>query len=201
MNTQKKFSTRGITILETVISIGMFAFVMIGLSSAILFFYRTSGFVFQESTAITSAQQGIDRMIRVMREAAYSSTGAYPIVSLANNDIIFYADVDSDSSVERVHYYVSGTDLYQGIVNPTGDPASYAGTEVTTSVAQYVRNISLGLASFSYYNASGTLMTDLAQVGSVRFITANVAVDIDTNRSPTAITIRSSAALRNLVGK
>lgn len=174
---------------------------MAAVASALLAFYRASSFALQEAGAVTSAQHGIDTMTRTIREVAFASNGAYPVVSLAANDVVFYADVDSDSAIERVHYYVQGTSLYEGILNPTGDPPVYTGTEVATVIAEDVRNISQSLNAFTYYDASGIAITDYANVPAVRFVTANIAVDSDTNRPPTAVTIRSSAAMRNLVGK
>jgi hypothetical protein len=191
--------TRGFTVLESTIWIATFVLVMGGISSAMLFFYRTSNTTFQGSVAITSAQQGIDRMMRVIREAAYSSNGAYPIVSLAANDIVFYADIDTDSAIERVHYYLSGTSIMRGVLDPTGDPPSYTGTETTSVVATNVRNTAQSTNLFTFYNASGTIMTDLGDIGALRFVGASVVVDVDTNRLPAAVTIRSSAALRNLI--
>jgi len=193
--------TSGLSVLETVVWIGMFAMAMAAVASALLSFYRTSSYAMQEAGAITAAQRGIDTMTRAVREAAYSSNGAYPVVSLAGNDVLFYADVDGDPAIERVHYYVQGTNLYEGILNPTGDPPTYTGTEVASVIAEDVRNISQSLDAFTYYDASGIAITNYANVSAVRFVTVNIAVDSDTNRPPTAVTIRSSAAMRNLVGR
>lgn len=174
---------------------------MVAITSSLIYFYRTSSFAVQEASAVISAQHGIDIMVRTVREAAYASNGAYPVVSFAANDIIFYADVDSDSAIERVHYYVQGTNLYEGIVNPAGDPPVYTGAEVATIIARDVRNISQALNAFAYYDASGVQILDYTNILGLRFVTANIAVDVDTNRPPAAVIIRSSAAMRNIVGK
>jgi hypothetical protein len=178
----------------------MFVVIMSAIMTSILYFYRVSSYTIQEATAVTSAQHGIDAMVRTMREAAYASNGAYPIVSIAANDIVFYSDVDSDSAIERVHYYLSGTNLYQGILNPSGDPPAYSGTESVSVISDYVRNTLQSVKVFSYYDTSGVLITDYTKIGSVRFVSVNVGVDVDTNKTPTPIYLRSSAALRNIVG-
>lgn len=173
---------------------------MVAIVSALLSFYRTSSYAMQEASAVTSAQHGIDTMVRTIREAAYSSNGAYPIVSFAANDMVFYADVDSDSAIERVHYYLQGTNLYAGVVNPAGDPPTYTGTEVATVIAENVRNTSEALNAFTYYDASGIVITDYSNILGLRFVTANIAVDADINKAPDSVIIRSSAAMRNIVG-
>ncbi|MDB5238332.1 MAG: hypothetical protein JWM46_602 [Candidatus Kaiserbacteria bacterium] len=192
--------TRGFTLLETVVWVGMFTMVMVAIVTTLIFFYRTSNYTIQEASAVASAQHGMDLMVRTMREAAYSSSGAYPIVSIAPDDIVFYADVDSDSAIERVHYYLSGTNVFQGILDPSGDPPVYTGSETASAISDYVRNTSQGTVTFLYYDSGGALISDYSKIGSVRFITVNVGVDVDTNRSPTPIYLRSSAALRNIVG-
>lgn len=190
---------RAFTVLEVLVWVGTFSLVVSGIAMALLFFYRTSSMTFQESIAITSAQQGVERMMRVLREAAYASNGAYPIVSLSANDIMFYADVDGDAAIERVHYYLSGTSLMRGVLDPAGDPPTYGGSETVSAISSNVRNIALGADLFTFYSTTGSVMTDLAEVDELRFLSASVVVDIDTNRPPEALTIRSSAALRNLI--
>ena len=136
--------------------------------------------------------------MRTVREASYASNGAYPIVSIAPNDVVFYAEVDGDSDIERVHYYVADTALYSGVLDPTGNPLSYTGTEATSTISDYVRNITLGSSAFTYYDKNGLLISDYARVSDVRFVTANLIVNIDPNKLPDQLTLRSSAALRNI---
>lgn len=201
MNNSVHNSVRGVTLLETLVWIGMVTMIMGALVSAILYFYRANSYTLQGAIALTSAQHGVDIMIRRIREAAYSSNGAYPVVSLAANDLVLYANTDNDSSVERVHYYLSGSNLYEGILNPSGDPPTYTGTETVTLLAENVQNISLGVNAFTYFNASGVQMTDYTKISDVRFVTVNLSVDTDTTRAPGAVLLRSSAAMRNIVGR
>lgn len=190
---------RGLTLLETIVWIGITAIVIAGISEALITFYRASNFAIQEATAVTSVQHGLDTMAKTIRTAAYSNVGAYPIVSLAADDFVFYANVDGDSNVERVHYYLSGTTLYQGTIEPAGDPATYAGSEVVTQISDNIKNTAQNLALFTYYDASGNQITDYAKIADVRFVTINLVADIDPNRAPTLTTLRTSAALRNLI--
>ncbi len=191
--------SRGITLLETVVWIGIFTFAMTAVSQSVLYFFRTSTYSIQESTAVTSTQRGIDSMVRSIREAAYSNVGAFPIVTISTSSFTYYANTDTDSLVEQVRYYVSGTTLYLGIIKPTGDPAVYTGAEATSTVSEYIKNISQGVNLFTYYDAAGAQISDFTKIGNVRFVTVNLVADIDPNRAPTLITLRSSAALRNLV--
>lgn len=188
-------------LLEAVVWVAVFTSAMLALTSSVLYFYRTSNYAIQQGSATASAQRGIDLMIRTIREASYASNGAYPIVSMGNNDLKFYSEIDGDPAIERVHYYFSGTALVKGVIDPTGDPAVYSGVETISTTSEDVRNVAQGTSLFSYYDKNGALLSDLTKIGDVRYISATLLVDVDPVRSPTPLSLRSSAAMRNLIGK
>ena len=192
--------SRGLTLLETLVWIGMFTMIMGAIVSTMVYFYRANSYTLQGAIAITSAQHGVDTMIRTIRQAAYASNGAYPIVSLGANDLVLYANIDTDPAIERVHYYVLGASLYQGVLDPSGDPPVYSGTETVTVLADNVQNLTQGVNAFTYFDANGLQMADLTKISDVRVVTVNLSVDTDTSRLPGPVTIRSSAAMRNIVG-
>ena len=192
---------RGMTMIEAVVWIGVFVSAMLALTSSVLYFYRTSNYTIQQATATASAQHGIDVMVRTIRESSYASNGAYPVVSLAANDFRFYADVDDDPGIERIRYYLSGTQLFKGVVEPAGDPSVYTGAEATSTVSDYVRNIEQSTALFTYYDKNGAQVTDYSKIADVRFVAANLLIDVDTLKTPIPINLRSTAAMRNLIGQ
>lgn len=189
------------TLLEGLVWIGVFTAVMLAVVTSVQYFYRSSTYALNQAGATVSAERGVAAMVKTIRYATYAGNGAYPVVSLAANDLSFYADVDADSAIEKVHYYISGTNLMKGIVDPSGDPPVYTGAENTTVISENVRNLdaSVGTTTFLYYDENGTSVTDYARIGDVRFIAATVLVDVDPLRSPIPLTLRSSAALRNLL--
>jgi len=187
-------------IIEVVVWISVFISAMLALTTSVLYFYRTSDYAIQQASATASAQRGIDTMIRNVREASYASNGAYPIVSLGANDFRFYAEIDGDVGVEQVHLYLSGEALLKGVIDPTGDPAVYTGAESVSTTSEDVRNIIQSTSLFTYYDKDGALVSNYAEIGDVRYVSANLLVDVDPNRSPTPLSLRSSAALRNLIG-
>ncbi len=187
------------TYIETIVWIAVFTSATIALGNSLVYFYHTAHYSIEQSSAIASVQHGMDTMIRTIREAAYASDGAYPIISLANNEIRFYAHVNEQSPyVQKVRFYVSTTSLMQAITEPSGDPPAYGATETVSKLADYVRNIALATSTFTYYDENGARMTDLTRIGSVRFVTMNVIVDVNVNDQPTQLVLRSSTALRNL---
>ena len=191
-------SSRGMTMIESVIWISIFSVVMITLTTSILYFYRTNKYTVEQAGAVSSAQRGIEQLVRTIREAGYSSQGAFPIVSIGTNDFVFYADVDADPLIEKVHYYISGTNLNQGITDATGDPPGYTTAEVVSTLSEYVHNLDQSVSAFRYYDASGVEITDYSNWARVRFVNVSIIVNVDPNKLPNQLTLSSSAAMRNL---
>ena len=196
--TTSRSSSRGFTMLEVGVWVGIFTFVVLAIVMTVLYFYRTNTYTIDQASAVSSAQRGVEKMIRIIREAAYASNGAYPIVSIAEHDLVFYADVDTDPFIERMHYYLAGTTLYEGVLEPSGDPPTYSGSETAFPLSNYVHNLDQGTTTFAYFDKNGVLVSDYAKVADVRFITVNIIVNVDPVRLPNQIMLRSSAAMRNL---
>ena len=192
--------TRGMTFIEVLVWISVFTMAMLAIVSTLLSFYKTNTYTIEQASAVTYAQRAQEQIVRTIREGAYSSQGAFPIQSIAENDFVFYADIDSAPLIERVHYYISGTNLMRGILEPTGDPPDYTGTETASIIAEYVRNTAQGISLFRYYDELGSEITNYTNWTSVRFVTVNLAVNVNTAALPNQLTLSSSAAIRNLIG-
>lgn len=188
----------GMTLIETVVWVAVTTSAMLAIVTSVQYFYRTNNYTVEQASAVTSAQRGIESMVKTMREAAYASTGAYPIMSISTSSVAFYADIDSDPFVERLRFFVEGSALKRGVVDPVGDPPVYSSAEVISTLSDNVRNLDQGISTFRYYDVNGNLMTDLSDIAALRFIEATVVVNINPTRMPNQFTLRSTAALRNL---
>lgn len=191
-------TTRGMTLIEALVWVSVTSMLMLAIVQSVQYFYRTNNYAVEQGAAITSGQRGIDGMIKVMREAAYSSTGAWPVIAMATTSFSFYADIDEDPFIEQVRFFLVGNELRRGIVDPSGDPPTYDDPESVTLISEYVRNTEQDVPLFQYYDKNGVLMTDLSRIAEVRFVQATVVVNINPNRLPNQFTLRSTAALRNL---
>ena len=190
--------SRGMTMIEVIVWVSVLAMVLLALTTSLLYFYRVNKYAIEQASAVLSAQHGVEKVIRTIREAAYSSQGAFPVVSIGANDFVFYSDTDADSLIEKVHYYVSGTGLMEGITNAIGDPPVYTSPEVLSTISDYVRNLDQGVATFRYYDVSGAEITNYTQWEKVRFVKVSIAVNVDPNKLPSQLILNSSAAMRNL---
>ncbi|MEK7509536.1 MAG: hypothetical protein AAB605_02375 [Patescibacteria group bacterium] len=186
------------TLIETVVWVAITTTAMLTIVSSVQYFYRTNTYTVEQSAAITSAQRGIEDMVKTAREASYSSNGAYPVIAMSTSSISFYADIDTDPFIEQLRYFVDGGSLKRGIIDPSGDPPVYTNPETISSISDYVRNVDQGVATFRYYDLNGALMTDFSDIAALRFIEVTIVVNINPYRLPNQFTLRSTAALRNL---
>lgn len=190
---------KGFTLIETLVVLAIFIIVLGALVSSIRFFYRSNTHALEQSFAINSARIGVERMVKDIREAAFSDEGSYPVISMATSSFSFYSDIDEDIFVEKVRYFLDGTDLNRGIIDSSGDPLAYDdNNEVISLVSDNVRNNSESVVLFTYYNASGTEMTNMASTTDLRFVTVEVVVNVNPTRLPNNFSLRSSATLRNV---
>jgi type II secretory pathway pseudopilin PulG len=190
------------TLIEAVVWIAIFTSVMLALTQSLLYFYRANRYSFQEAEAISAAQKGMNVAVQALRTASYANNGAYPVVSIAPNQVTFYASVvKNDPLIQEVTFFTQGTALYEGIIEPSGDPLTYASSsEVVSNLSNYVQNITVATSTFTYYDENGNQINNYNDNADVRLVTINLVVDVSTTSLPTQLTITSSAAFRNLVG-
>ncbi|MDI6591582.1 MAG: hypothetical protein QME61_01410 [Patescibacteria group bacterium] len=99
---------KGITLIETIVTIFIFALTMGAVAGFIVMGYRTQTYTWEQSQAISEAGRGIERMVREIREAQNAESGAFTIESAKDYEFVFYSDVDKDSEIERVRYFLGG---------------------------------------------------------------------------------------------
>ncbi len=193
----RPFLPRGLTLIETIVTVALTAFVFLALGSLIQYFYKTNTYTLEQSQAVSSARRSIENAMRDLREASYGSDGSYPIQTVATSSITFYANINTNISIEKVRYYLSGTTLYRGTTEPAGNPPSYAGQpETTTLVVNNIRNGTSAL--FTFYDTNGMLLTNPINISDITSVHINVLTDVNPERAPNIYTLSGSATLRNL---
>ena len=187
----------GFTLVETIVVVGLTAFMMVVLGQLIRYFYQTNAYVLEQSKAVDSARRSIENAMSDVRQASYGADGSYPLLSAGTSTITFYANIVPGSAVEKVRYYISGSTLYRGVTEPAGNPPSYAGQpETNTLVVDNIRNGTTSL--FRYFDANGTELTPPINISEVASIRATVLTDVNPERAPNVYTLSGAATLRNL---
>jgi len=195
----------GFTMLETLVAMSVFTIASIVVFLFVRQGYQVQRFSFEGERTVSSAQRGIETLIREVRELLPSGAGAYPIELAQTYELVFFADFDRDNAVERVRYFIQGTTLKKGVIEPTSDPISYPlGNEVVTTLSEGVRNVEQSLPLFAYYNGDwpgDTVNNPLASPvnpTAIKLIRISLLLDVVPYQSPQQVTITSEVSLRNL---
>ncbi len=196
-----RHTKRGFTFIETVIVISVGTLVLFAVMQAIRMFYRSNHYILDQAVTINDARKGIEYLSRDIREATYGDDGSFPVAAIGTQAMTFFANIDADSAIERVRYFVDGTDtsLKRGIINSSGIPLTYnPGSEVVTTIAQNIRNIALATSTFRYYDKNGAEILNFTSVAQVAHVRLNLIVNVNPGTAPNDFTLRTSATIRNL---
>ena len=194
---------KGVTMLEIIIAVTIFAVIVIAWNNLIISTYKSSTFGQDQLEAVKQAQRGIEQMTREIREMSTAENGAYPLELAGDNELIFYSDIDQDVLTERVHYYINSSTLYRGIVEPTGDPLSYDTNNESVSVlASYINNSSTPM--FSYFNdqypfdTANNPLPAPTRLIDTKLMHIFLRINIEPTRAPNDFDVESDIQIRNL---
>ena len=195
----------GLTLVETMISIAILVFGMGGLSLLFLRSFQTNRYVLETGIASANASRIVHETVADLRRVQTADNGDHPIESGEDFDLEVYIDIDGDDDVERVHYFLDGTDFKRGVTEPTETvPVTYpAGDDSVETIAGDISN-EADEPVFFYYdqNYPGDLvnnpMTTPIVVADVASVKVRLIVNVDPLHAPQYTTIESMAQFRNI---
>ncbi len=198
----KKINTKsGFTAVEMLIA--MFIFVIIGIAAVTfqLDIFSLNRISNDNLIAQEDARRALKNISSEFRSMSPSNMGAYALVQTATSSITFYNNIDEDSPIEKVRYFLEGTTLKRGTIKPSGTPFIY--NPANETVREVIHNIANASSSiFLYYdtNYDGTSepLTDPVNTPLVRLIKVNIIIDSDPSKSPAPLYMTTQASIRNL---
>jgi len=183
-------TSRGFTLIETVVVVALTSLIMGVLGSLLIYFYRTNAHVFQQVQATLEARRGIEDAVRLVREASYDPAGSYPVLTAATSTLSFSSDLDNDDVLEPITYT-----LTSGVLSRTAT-LSGTGQSTTIIVSSAVAN-STTTPIFRYFDSAGVELTDPVDRADIATIRVTLVIEADINRGPSAFTLSGNATLRN----
>lgn len=193
----------GFSLLELVIAVFIFVSVVAIVAAFILYYLRSYSFSFEEQQSVSQAQYAMSTMLRELREARSGEDGAWPMAQTDDATVVFYSDVTNDGRADKIRYFLNGTDLMKGVIEPTAAPVSYPqANEVIRTIAT---SIDLGgNAMFTYYNGNWPIDTmnnpliPANRVLQTRYIGIYVRVNIQTDYAALPYELNSGVQIRSL---
>lgn len=190
----------GLTLLELIIAVGISATMFVLLSQVTIDSLKIFRSERQRSDAADRANRIVATMVRHIRQSQPSPTGAYPIVAASDTSLTFFSSIGAPGVIQQVRYFLSGTDLRMGVIEPVGSPATYpSANETVSTVLANVRN---GAQAIFTYHASSFTGSQAAMnpivVNTIRYAEATILYDEDLSAPPSSTTIRLGITFRNL---
>lgn len=174
------------TLMELLISIGIFLLAVMGVTMMARLGFRYYNFILNQADIVSNIQKSINAMSKEIRELRQADSGAFAIEDASNNQFVFYSDIDSTAEVERVRFFRSGDCLKRGITEPTGIPPRY--DVINEQIADISCNVTNTGAEpvFSYYSdypGPGTILTTPADPHLIKVINLYLRIS-STGKSP-----------------
>lgn len=191
---------QGMTLVEVVVAIGIYTVLTLAITSSITALYKYNSYTIEQSNEIDNARRGMTQWSRDIKEMTTAEDGTFPIAIISEHRAGYYSDTDQDDSVEYVEYILATTTLTKYTYNPTGTPATYnlSTPDTTQILSEYVQNINQATSTFFYFDTMGNQLSSTSPIINVRYVRAQIIVNIDPMRSPGEFMLRSSVAPRNL---
>lgn len=187
---------KGLTLIETLMTIAIFTLAMGIISGFLVMGYKTQSYTWQQSLAISEARKGIETMVKEIREARLGDDGSYIIEKAEDFQFIFYSDIDKDLAVERIRYFVEGTDFKKGVTDPGGWPIKYdLKNEKIFILSQFVRNQP---PIFRYFDGKSQELSPPARLRDTKLMMVYLVINVNPNRPPQDFVLESAVQIRNL---
>lgn len=192
----------GFTLIELIVAIGIFMILSLGISWILITSLRSNAVIWEQLATQTDGRRVLRDVVDEIRRAEDSSIGSYMIQSASSTAFTFFANIDADTSRERIHYYVDGERLLKGVIHPSGEPLSYDGTEEVVVLATDVKNIEEGVPVFTYFGEDYTGTEDPlpspVTTTDIRAVKIQLELEEDPTQTPVPLHVETTVQIRNL---
>jgi type II secretory pathway pseudopilin PulG len=197
---------KGISLVDTLIAITIFSFLMISVGIMVVHFMRTQTDTLQQIRSASEARIAIKRLSRSLTNMSNGADGSFPVVSANDDELVYYSDLDGDLVTERIRYYVADQIIREEILffdstsqtyTQTGKQDKYIIGSVINTAAEplflYYQKGYDGLNTPETYQLTEPI--NIAQINSVEI---NLMVNVDPANNPDTFNIKEHINLRNL---
>ena len=187
----------GFTLVEIVVVIMLLGFAVTLFTNFVIQGYKANLFGKEQDLAVQNGRKATEQVAEEIREASQSDRGDYILDVVAEQNLSFYSNIDNDTDIEKVRYFLDNTIFKKGVIEPSGDPVSYTGTETITEVAQYMNN--QAEAIFIYYDTDNNIIADpTTNKNDIRLIRISLKINVTPEIAPQDYYVEMDAQIRNL---
>lgn len=194
---------KGFTIIEILITLAIVGILGAGVLGLQYILGQNQLIVWRNYLNVNAANRNVTSIVREIRTAQISESGSYPLELAQDAQVVFYTDIDFDGVVERVRYFLAGSNFSRGIIEPTGQPATYpSGDEKVKVLTENVRNGATPV--FYYYNGGwpedtvNNPLTTPSSPSEVKLIRVYLRLNTEENEPDKDFILESFTQLRML---
>lgn len=197
---------KGLTLVEMMIAIAIFTMAIGGFSILYIRSMKSNSYILEMGQTSMAISRSMNNMVEFIRKAKQGDDGHYSLVEAEDNSLKFYADYDNDNITERLHFYLEDQQIKMGITEPTGDVVKTyeSGDQEIVIKARHILN-GPNDKLFSYYNrdypadlVNNPIDTSTSDISHIRMVEIFLKMNIDPNRAPDNVEMRSFVEFRNL---
>jgi prepilin-type N-terminal cleavage/methylation domain-containing protein len=192
---------KGFTVIEMLITLFILTLIGIALITFQIDLFSLNKFSNNNLIAQEDARRALKNISAEIRSLSPSSLGAYALVQTATSSFTFYNNIDSDSSVEKIRYFLAGSTLKKGITKPTGNPLTYNPTnEIIIALVHNIANATTSIFNYydTNYDGQSDPLTEPVDTAQVRLIKINLIIDADPLKPPAPLYMTTQISSRNL---
>jgi prepilin-type N-terminal cleavage/methylation domain-containing protein len=129
-----RLDKKGMTLVEVSVACSVMVILAGIMSLLVIKSFAVNRYSIEQGLNTASIQNTLTKFSKHLREARQSDEGGYLIESAEDFDLVFYANVDADPAIERVHYFLENTQLKIGISEASGFPPKYSETDQLVNI-------------------------------------------------------------------
>ncbi len=193
----------GYTLIEILMAMGIVMFVIVAVVGIQLIVREAEVFSLNTLLTVDHGNGVVAEMARTMRNSRSADNGAFVLEQLNDQEVIFYGNSDDDDQTERIRYFLEGSNLKQGVIEPTGFPIEYpVGNEQVKILTEYVSNSTTPI--FYYYNGdypadqTNNPLPAAQRLSETTFVKVVVVVNANPDNPQGEYQLESFAQIRNL---
>ncbi|EKE07518.1 MAG: hypothetical protein ACD_18C00064G0017 [uncultured bacterium] len=198
-------NNKAFTLIELLVVLSIFSILVAGASWFIIGTNRDLAVMWEQLITQNEGKKTIDHVVNYVRKAETSSVGSYALVATTDYSLVFYANVDEDSLIEKIEFWLDTDNIFkQTVVKPSSTAVSNLyenGTSSTINLAENVKNIEQSNPVFLYYNENYTgtqsALSGNFNLTDVRVVQVQLELEKDPTKTPVPLHVESKAFIRS----
>lgn len=198
----KKIKNEGFTLVEALVSLGILGFLVVAGTSLIIRYFRFNDEISAKLILQNEVRSITEQMINELRKANQASNGAPALDTVNSDSIVFFSNIDSDSYIERIRYFIDGVNLKKGVIKPSCNiPLDYNCAETISILSAHENNGAAALFEYydDTYSGTGSPLASPVDKMQVKMVGIKLILSDSSLPNPVSLTANIKVNLRNLI--